>query len=128
MFLKACAKKKTMLKTKTFSPAKGERGDCMIIDDMTEVNVKERMPTLYNAIELAYNKGLKKDRNFSENAVFVIFNSIERNPDSLPKPFEPVINQDGKLVFLDSEGNWKSVVGKEKIIVTDWCETPKLGD
>lgn len=100
----------------------------MIIDDMTEVNVKERMPTLYRAIELAYNKGLKKDKNFSENAVFVIFNSIERNPDSLPKPFEPVINQDGKLVFLDSEGNWKAVVGKEKIIVTDWCEIPKLGD
>lgn len=100
----------------------------MIIDDMTEVNVKEQMPTLYSAIELAYNKGLKKDKNFSENAVFVIFNSIERNPDSLPKPFEPVINQDGKLVFLDFEGNWKTVVGKEKIIVTDWCEIPKLGD
>lgn len=96
----------------------------MIIDDMTEVNVKEQMPTLYSAIELAYNKGLKKDKNFSENAVFVIFNSIERN---LPKPFETVINQDGKLVYLNSEGNWKSVVGKEKIIVTDWCEIPKLG-
>ena len=54
----------------------------MIIDDMTEVNVKEQMPSLYSAIELAYNKGLKKDKNFSENAVFVIFNSFERNPDS----------------------------------------------
>lgn len=53
MFSKACAKRKATLKTKTFSPARGDCGVCMVIDDMTEVNVKERMPTLYSAIELA---------------------------------------------------------------------------
>lgn len=61
----------------------------------------------------------------SANIMLKIINETEG--PSKEKNFEPVINQDGKLVFLDSEGNFKSVVGKEKIIVTDWCEIPKLG-